>query len=334
MFGIMRHMSPPKPLPEELAVFASLLQAALAKAGLHDARQIGHLVAAAQEDPERDDAPYHPAVVQAWLRGKALPPEPAFMALQDMLADIPSASLEQAYENACLVSPLTPSQEINLTLQARYKAHGLNLDALGHAMAPHGVTYRGNPISKSAVANYFTGLAPIPDHWIPALDAVIPPANGEPSFQSLHHAYFARPSDYLDKAASSEDIHEAFKYMRKACHFNLAQMAEALGEHIPNQKAPSRMTVMNWERPAHDPNNHLPSAAIFSGTDAITAYGEVLTAHGHGAWFAAHEAHLRRSLTNAIHERHAEGKTHGVYAISPASTIAASPHDSDRPRSR
>ena len=304
-----------KPLPEEIGAFADLLRETLAKAGLHDPKEIGHLVAAAQEDPEREDAPYHPAVVQAWLSGNALPPEPAFFALQEMLGDIPSNGLEQAYENACLVSPLVPSQELNLTLQARYKEHGFKLDALCKALAPHGVTYRGKPISKSAIANYFMGITQVPEHWIPALDAVIPPAGGETSFQTMHHTYFTSPSDYLDEATKSQDIHKIFKYMRKACGFSITQMAQALGQHIPGQNGPSRMTVTNWERLPPDPNSHLPSAAIFPGTDAIAAYGEVLTSHGHGAWFEAHEGHLRDCLTSAIHERHAEGKRHITYAL-------------------
>lgn len=284
--------------------FATLLTQALTDAGLHDPATIGALVAANEESSHRETLPYHPAMVTAWMQGRALPNESAFAALSDMLADkIHTTTLESTYESALLYGK-TPS-ELGLNLQARYKPYGFTLSSLCKALAEHGVRTRyGTVYSPSGLANIISGDYEMPRTMAVALDDLLPCKEGEIPFQRLHDMTHPTPESFLEKAAQTNDIHRALRYMRRALGFSLQSMADAISEQLPEKEKLSQVSVLNWEKLSHKPYSSLPTTQGFGGSDAITVYGDILTEHGFGPWAEQHDRHLRAILKNAIDMRH------------------------------
>ncbi len=104
-----------------LLEFRSQLCAALNHAGLLEHETlIGELIAMNQEPP-REEQPYHPGVVRAWTKGCALPNATVFNELSEMLADVPNIDkMRRTYEAACNSDPSRILPESLLLLYATH----------------------------------------------------------------------------------------------------------------------------------------------------------------------------------------------------------------------
>ena len=312
-FGIVPRM-PKKNLDPHLVHFSQLLREALHAASMEDPAYIGVRVAQLQEHPPREDLAYHPAVVKAWMDGRALPNEAAFATLHELLADKVSPAFEDAYDLASLHHQSV--QEISLVLQARYKEHGYTLKKLCAALAEHGITnHHGGVLSPASIANFFVGTSALPSRMIPALDLILPPFAHEASLGQLYYHEHPSPEVLLQRATETTDIHRALRYIRRALGFSCQEMAQAVNAQLPPHSKTSHVKIHNWETLAHKNNSALPSRHSFPDTDPITVYTQILTDHGYGEWARNNDNHLRDILTEAIDHRRAESLRLQPYAL-------------------
>ncbi len=233
------------PPHEDCLHFAALLREALQQAKLVDPTQIGELVANAQQYPERQEIPYHPAVIESWLNGRAVPPPAAFEALHDMLADVVPSSFEDAYEAAYLQAPT--KNEVGTVLHHRLKEQGLKLYDVGQKLLDAGTSHTGRPYSGGCVSYWCNGVHDVPSHVLLALDQLLPPQDTAriPLGTLVGLNKRQDSAERLAKATTTTDLHRALRYMRQALGFSNQRMADAISDKLTGESHVSNVSVLN-----------------------------------------------------------------------------------------
>jgi len=281
--------------------FAAALKTAFEAAGLHDPTDIGAMVALAQESPPREDLPYHPAVVNAWLQGRCVPDAATFSALHDMLSDVAATHFEDAYEAALLHAP--HASEASLLLTHRMEKHGFVLRSLAEELTAHGCYgSHGKRYDDSTLSYWRSGKADIPASVIPALDAILPATDG-PSLATLRQLGAPTAEEILAKAAASTQLPRILRYMRRAVDLSPRQMAESLSMLADLTPPLSAHTVQSWELLEHKPTAATPFAQKLNGHAPMELYGSVLREHGFSAWVEEHQSQINDMYKQRL-ERH------------------------------
>lgn len=148
----------------------------------------------------------------------------------------------------------------------------------------------GHPYQLSQICNWYSGKAWVPVELQPLLADIL--GIPCPDAQQQH----------LQQATEATSIHTALKELRVALRLPHSALAKALAPHLPFSSAPSAGMIVFWETEPGKGKSALPSHNIFKAVDPISVYGEVLRAHGLGAWFDAHAEHLRQLLLTAMVE--------------------------------
>ncbi|MBX9727098.1 MAG: hypothetical protein K2X09_07520 [Rickettsiales bacterium] len=293
------------PIHPDCIEFGAKLHAAFASVNLTDPKQIGELVAAAQEYPERETIPYHPAVVEAWFSGEALPESNSFEAILSLLSDTNAIGhLEYAHELASLNPP--SASEISVVMKHRMQEGGFILATLSKALYDLGCKDRkGNAYNEATISQWRSGINPITPSALPPLDKLLTAAPEEPTLARLSCIDHPPPGFALAKAAGSTNIHAALRHVRNAMQMSRNALANEIGAYLPDGKTITGAAINQWESEGGGSvKSTIPSRSTFTGTDAMTVYGQILTDHGHGEWWQqTGENIMRRLLDQEIHRR-------------------------------
>lgn len=293
------------PIHPDCIEFGAKLRAAFASVNLTDPKEIGELLAAAQEYPERESIPYHPAFVEAWFSGEALPACNSFEAILSLLDDTNAvAHLEYAYELASLNPP--SAKEISVVMKHRMQEGGFMLATLSKALYDLGCTDRkGNAYNEATISQWRSGIHPITPSALTPLDKLLTAASGEPTLARLTCVDLPPPGFALAKAAGSTNVHSALRHVRNAMQMGRNALANEIGAYLPDGKTITGSAINQWEtEEGGSVRSTIPSRRTFTGTDAMTVYGQILTDHGHGEWWQqTGEKIMRRLLDQEIHRR-------------------------------
>lgn len=303
--------------------FARALEAALAHAKLYDTSTIGALVANAQENPERDGIPYHPAVVEAWLEGRLIPSPSAFDAMHDMLADTltpaQSTELQSLFDAADMRRP-SRTTEFAVTFGAKVKQTGLSLEALAQALSDAGAPVGGTIASgKVLLCKYGIGQLRPTDQTLRAFDRIcadheVPP----PSMQQLRDVHKKHNAEEAIELATADTAQTTFGQLLRSCRnrlgLSLHKMSDALTAEAGSARPISHATVNDWEH-----GRTLPTYKCFPAGDIVSCYGTLMRAADDASpneppwWSPQKETELTTALKaakQAAAERDSKGGAH------------------------
>ncbi len=280
-----------------------MLTEALTRANLEDTAHIGQLIAAA-EIPDREDLPYHPAIVEAMKAGRFIPAFTTFLALEDLLADVLPPNFENQYEEALLHARHVT--ESSILLQHRLQHHGLSVPQFSKRLYEEGITSRtGEALAAGTIHQWCAATRAIPSTIVSGVDRLLPPTHSSLTFANLQGHQKPSPDALLAKAAANKDIHRIFRYIRRALHFSERRMAREISAYL-SQPICDR-TVRNWELLEGNPSATLPHRHTFGEENVVSVYCSILRAYGHESWADQQEGHIAQCLDAMIERRHSGG---------------------------
>jgi hypothetical protein len=286
--------------------FHSLLKNGFEQIGLTDPARIGQLVATAQENPEREDMPYHPEVVTAWLEGRGLPSPAAFDAIRDLLGDQQPLNFEFAYDDA---QSYLHENELGALLRGYFKRPGIDGEIPGMTCSKLSLrlyelgacskkgSRKGQPLNSGTIGCWLTGAEKIPSRFLPVLDQLFPP---EPPYASMTaiRLWEEPETHHWAEAANAKDIHTAFHHIRLALG---CENGDKLAKGIAAESgiSVSGRTVLNWEQPSDE---YFPNARSFKDQNPIDVYCAIIR-RINPDWLAQPSA-AGGQTTNEEHFRH------------------------------